>query len=116
MDNILSGLLNSKNNLRAEIFTSSGDIYNILGVNSQIFYYLNSDFKNLLNQKFNSNILEKIVSEDIIKIKNNDKIIWETNFKLKRNHIPILNLFSFVEQLHNVIPPIEISNSVGSSV
>ena len=94
MDNVLSSLLNSKDNLRAEIFTSSGDIYNILGVNSQIFYYLNSDFKNLLNQPFDSETLKKILSEDIIKIKNKDKIIWETNFKLKRNHIPILNLIS----------------------
>ena len=63
MDNVLSSLLNSKDNLRAEIFTSSGDIYNILGVNSQIFYYLNSDFKNLLNQPFDSETLKKILLE-----------------------------------------------------
>ena len=93
MEIALNSLFDSKD-LRAEIFTSNGNIYNLHNNKSKINYYVNDDFKNFLNQTFDSETLKKILSENVLKIKNKDKIIWESGFKHKRNHIPILNIIS----------------------
>jgi hypothetical protein len=78
METALKSLLELPD-IRAEIHTEKGNIYNILVMGDSKLYYLNEDFKNVRNQKVNSEILKKILSENVLKIKNKDKIIYGNN-------------------------------------
>jgi hypothetical protein len=93
MNTSLNSLFTSKD-IRAEIYTQKGNVYNVLYGNTGLLYYINDDYKSLLNNRFNEGILKNIISEGILKIKNKDKVLWETNFKRKPKHVPILNIIS----------------------
>jgi hypothetical protein len=78
---------------QGEVHTSAGNIYYIIiGPGSQILYYINDDFVNY--KKLEKSVLEKMISENILKIKKNNKILWESEFKHKKSVVPVLNIIT----------------------